>query len=466
MKNKLFRATALLLLFVMLLPMIAGCTANGDYYPPFTRPPRTKETISTEPDTSEPEITEPETSEPETTEPETSDSVTTVPETSEPVSSTPETSEPKTSEPETTQPKTTEPQTAAPIVNPPSTDEIKEAYLSVGGLSEVSRGKNIIVFILDRFDITFYDSAVKSNPKFFNNLKGFTFFEDYISMYSRTYPSVCQMITGIDQTWSMKRADYFKTAYQTSPFLKDLKANDYRIKIYTDSYYVYTSGEELYGVADNLSVNYAADEQPMKYELDDATTFRLLHENGLTFDDSANSYMFLHLRGLHDPYTMDKNGNPTDSGSSSGAIAGCFKLIYDYIDELRRLGVYKDSTIIITGDHPRARDDTADPTQPRMTTLFVKPAGTEDEPLQTSSAQVSQLNFIPTLVESASLNTTANYGTSFFKVNPSKNYYRFHKFELSANGTNYIVTWRVSGPGRDFSNWTVSSRVDIGSLYK
>lgn len=384
---------------------------------------------------------------------------------------------------------------------------LENARLTTKDMEKVAKGKNIIIFILDRFDVSYYKDIKLKAPNFFEPLTGFTYFSDNISLYSRTYPSACEMITGVDNDWNGRQA-YFMKAYQESPFLKDLKANDFKIKIYADHYYVYDSGEALNGVADNLSLSssktitdplallknlvalsaYKSLPLALKsvikidstvfshivqdntdyptYTLDDAAVYKQLTENGLSLDECENAYMFLHLSGCHDPYKMDENGNPVENGSAYNAITGCFNMIYKYIDELKRLDLYKDATIIITGDHPRARDDAAVPTQPRLTSLFVKPSGAENEPLAYSAAQVSQENLIPTLVASSKLTTENTYGRTYFEVPEGETVLRRHKFELYTPDGNYIVTLAVNGNGELFSNWSEESRTNVGNLYK
>lgn len=390
----------------------------------------------------------------------------------------------------------------------PSREELAKAYLTTAGLTELSAGKNIVVFVLDRFDVSYYEDIVERDPNFFAPLTGFTYFRDNISAYSRTYPGVASMITGLENDFAGTMDDYFAAAYTTSPFLRDLKENHYKIKLYTANYYAYKSGAPLYGIADNLSVatDYEITDRaallenllalsayrylptvaksavnvssasfsgiveyngnaPL-YELDDAKVFAALHEAPLTLDDSENSYMFLHLSGCHDPYIMDENGNPVEKGTELGAARGCFKLIYDYIDEMKRLGVYDDATIVITGDHPRARDDAEIPTQPRLTALFVKPAGAPESPLAYSDAQVSQENLVPTLVRSAGLETENAYGRSYFDISAGETVARHHNFELWTEDSTHIVRFRVSGDGEDFENWEIESDESIGSLYQ
>ncbi|MBQ3792466.1 MAG: hypothetical protein II797_05130, partial [Clostridia bacterium] len=230
-------------LALALLLSLSSCVTYPDVVPgttsPVTSEPETTEDITFEPTTTEPETTEPQTSEPETTEPLSTEPETTEPQTTEPQTTEPETTAPKTSEPETTAPQTTVPETTkAPKVYPAvSASDAKEGYLTYSGINEVSSGKNIIIFLVDRFDVTYYSDLVKYDSNFFSPLTGFTYFKDNVSLYSRTFPGICSMITGVDNDFSRKRADYFEYAYQNSPFLNDLRINNYTVKLYIDPYY-------------------------------------------------------------------------------------------------------------------------------------------------------------------------------------------------------------------------------------
>ncbi len=100
-------------------------------------------------------------------------------------------------------------------------------YLSTKGLYDVAGGKNIIVFIIDRFDRRYYEEIVEHEPDFFTKqeeLRGFTLFQDNVTLYSRTYPAACSMITGVDHVdhsgkyfgWTADQ--YFAYAYTTPIF--------------------------------------------------------------------------------------------------------------------------------------------------------------------------------------------------------------------------------------------------------
>ena len=384
----------------------------------------------------------------------------------------------------------------------------KLVYLTGEGMNTVAPGKNTVIFVLDRFDIGNYNDLLESDPDVFSFLTGFTAYTDNISLYSRTYPAVASMITGVRNDFTGSAEQYFADAYGQSEFLRALRENDYAVRIYTAEYYGYRDASVLAGTASNLGsadgyavtdraslVKYMLelsayrylptllkpmiristasfsglvtyDDVPV-YEPDDASVFKTV-SGGLTVDGSGgqNAYTFIHLNGCHPPYRMDENGNAAESNATRAAL-GCFKLIRMYLDEMRRLGVYDDATVVITGDHPWAVNDHVEPTQPRQTALFVKEAGAADTPLTVSTAQVSQENLIPTLVKSAGLNTDRTWGTAYSEVPEGVNTERHHIFELTdENGDSALVDFRVCGPGNDFANWSVCSCTDIGWLYR
>lgn len=390
-------------------------------------------------------------------------------------------------------------------------------YLSTEGLYEVAPGKNTVVFVLDRFDYEYYRAVLAHDPDFLQPLTGFTVFEDNISLYSRTYPAIGSMITGLAQedaggTPFAEDADtYFTRAYSTSPFLRDFKANDWSIRLYTGPYYGYRDAEPLQGIADNVDVAvghrisnmydllddmmkltlYRLFPQVLKgsikvttamfnslvqyegedpaYTMDDAALFQTLRQEGLTVsqEGETDGFRFIHLNGCHSPYHLDRDGNHTYSGTVEDATRGCFQIIYRYIDELRRLGLYEDATILITGDHPWGRSNEKDPAEPRLTPVLVKPAGASDEPVRVSAAQVSQENNMQAfLVRSSGLRTQDRYGVSYLDVPEGQNITRHHRFTISKQGSYAVLYYTINGNGHDFANWEMTDSIPIGYLYR
>ena len=392
--------------------------------------------------------------------------------------------------------------------------EKSETVLTTENIFEVSEQDNVVVFLLDRFDIYYYDQVLKQNPNFFEPLDGFTFYDNNISLYSRTYPSVTYMLTGVENPFTDTRTEYFKDAYTDSSFFRDLKSNNYKINLYTSSYYVYDDASVFDGMVDNVSryqdyvidgklrltgkmlllslyryvplalkgiipissadfkdfVSFDTDNDYAQYVLDDAQTYQMFRESGLSTQKEKNTFTFRHLNGCHSPYTMDENGNAIDSNNYAHAAIpatmGCFRLIYDYIDSLKQLGLYENATIIITGDHARAMDDTVDVEDARVTALFVKEKGSYDTPLGFSSAPVCQENLRAEIIKSAGIKTENQYGVAFSDIEETSERVRKYYFEKSCGDKDEIVVYHVVGNANDFSNWTLVERNVIGEIYR
>lgn len=387
--------------------------------------------------------------------------------------------------------------------------DVKDRYiLTEEHMFEVSSKDNILIFVVDSFDADYVSDVMQDDPTFFDGLDGFTYYSDNLSWYTRTFPAAASMLTGIKNDFSMDAADYFDHAYGTSPFLRDLKANNYKVNLYIDDYYAYRDAAPLLDVADNVSrvedgytvedkgllimhmlgvatyrympiplkrvfdlstesfkgfVKYNGVDHPL-YVSDDVELFQRLKSNGLTVQDEQNGYMFIHLEGCHTPYRMDENGNATGVATSTSTTKGCMKMIYAYMDELKRLGLYENATIVITGDHPGRFKDYENVPHPTLTALFFKPSGHSDMPLIYDDRPVSQDLLLPSLVASAQLEMSTPYMGTYWDDAQEKRDYYFLKNVGTADY--HVVRYEVMGSGKDFSNWHIKEEIEIGFLYE
>ena len=373
-------------------------------------------------------------------------------------------------------------------------------YLSDAGINEVAPGKNVIVFILDRFDAKFYWALTAEYPDALSDLDGFTYFADNLSYFSATYPSICHMVTGAKQDFSVGANEYFTSAYDNSTFLADLKANDYSVRLYTGSYYAYRDGTDMTKYIDNASktekyvvvnrpalikqmavlslfryvptfaklimpdewfyfdlVTNVSESDSSVYEMDD-TRFCAEIENGLELQSSEheNAYIFYHLNGLHYPYTTDENCQPTEHGNYVSAARGSFKIIYSYIAQLKEMGLYDDATIIITGDHS-AGNNGEDAPPVNGTALFVKPAhSTSGEKLVRNEAQVCDDNIFATIVKSAGIKTEYDYGEGYFDIPEGEIRLReLVSFAQLGDDSRGIKVYNIVGPWQNNNSWVL-----------
>jgi len=107
-------------------------------------------------------------------------------------------------------------------------------YENLGVLGSES---NVVYFVIDRFDWEYYAWAREKAPEIFYNLDngGFTYYDDAISLYPRTFPSIAYMVTGVENDFSQSCEDYFASAYGRSEFMRQLYRAGYTVNIYTRS---------------------------------------------------------------------------------------------------------------------------------------------------------------------------------------------------------------------------------------
>lgn len=368
-------------------------------------------------------------------------------------------------------------------------------YLSEKEMFEVGTQENVLIFVVDRFDNTYVERILKDTPDFFDRLDGFTQYHNNTSYYARTFPSAVNMLTGYVHKYERPADEFFADAWGNSRFLQDLQQQGYTTKLYMENRYTYTDIQQLEGVAANIDAGerniayktllpklmkfsafrYAP--QALKanfwlstdefgksvqvkqsnapYMTDDARAYQQLQEKGVHLDKTEKNFAYYHFHGCHSPYVIDEYANPVEKGSSSlvQQAKGVFYMIYQYLDELKALGLYEDATIIITGDHGVSTD--LYPLNYAVATgLFVKEKGESKWPLAHSYAPVNSDNLRATAIAGAGIQT-GDYGLQYSEVKQDADVVR--KYYYRINGTRdtkgILEEFDIRGDANDFSNW-------------
>ncbi len=397
--------------------------------------------------------------------------------------------------------------------------ESKNQFLSYKNMEKVSSKKNIIYFVIDRFDMIYYEEhAKKECPELFEELDGFVYFDDMVSLYPRTYPAIPYLLTGREHDFHDNRIDYLQDSYRDSEFLNTLKENNYNINIYTDIYYGYHGIPEMQNYICNdssadtfsiqnkgsLSLNmtqislfrylpHAAKElagnvstadfskyfvynsEHPQYTSDMRDAYSYLNKHPMTTFDNANNFTFIHLAGCHLPVPYDESFEKADGeerNDPTNAMKQSFTIINLYLRQLKELGLYQDATIVITGDHGwhGGSDSDLPIRRPQVTALFFKESGSAGTPLVTNAAPVEQGDIIPTILQSESIDH-ADFGKSLFEFTEGEDRVRrfnFQSLQYTNGEINYEVAWyHITGRARDFENWELVSRGDyVGNIYQ
>ena len=386
-------------------------------------------------------------------------------------------------------------------------DSVK--VLTHNGINEFSKENNIVFFLIDRFDAKYYREMQAAYPDFFESLDGFTYFDDYTSLYCRTYPAVMSILTGSEYTPTKSKAQNFKEIYSDGGHMRELYDKGYEINVYTEQNYVYADAAVMEDYVSNVSgineyyidsktalcgdmlrlslsgclpifakgaVGYMSTPEfnaHAVYKTGEDDIF-LVNEDSteLLCDRIANSsfrkvegegrFTFIHLYDCHNTNKSVKEN-----------VSNAFEFINAYIEEMKKAGVYEDATIVITGDHAAALSDSKligaassrdDGT--RVTAMLFKRRGDSGTPLATSKAQISQDELWATIYESEGL-LDAKEGESFFDIPEGVDRERRYFFEMYKNSKNndleynQLIEYKISGTANEGDNWEIVSRVDI-----
>ncbi|MGI6618039.1 MAG: sulfatase-like hydrolase/transferase [Saccharofermentanales bacterium] len=374
------------------------------------------------------------------------------------------------------------------------TTKMKAGYLSTTDIYDVAPQHNIVIIVLDRLDNRYIEALLQENPNYFDRLDGFTRFTDNMSFYSQTFPSVTNMFTGHNHFFDRPTSSFMKEAWQTSNFLPRLHESNYTITMYMEKGYTYSEISDLQPTVQNavyqvLHVNqrralkellllsayryapyafkpffwtssdrfgnlFCTPSGQSHYVTDDVKFFNQLKQEGLSVEGKGGQLKYIHLNGTHGPHNMDAMARPVDSSKTSSLeqAKGCFYIVFHYLAELKRLGKYDDSTIIITGDHGARKDDHLPLDRAIVTALFVKPRGAGGTPLVSNQAPVTTDNFRAFIYAEAGLPYEA-LGPSYFDVPETEVNTRYLYHRLNAKPKNRMLIYEITGDANDFSNW-------------
>lgn len=315
------------------------------------------------------------------------------------------------------------------------------------GFNELAQKNNVFYFCIDRFDEEYAEKAYASDREIFSELTGFTWYRDNVSNYGHTFPAVANMLTQKKYNADLKRAEFLDKVYKGGDTpLDKLNENGYAVNIYTVKYYAFTDAGHLPQYVGNLAkatdesnerISFALSAQLAGFSLyraaplvfkqffdtgstsdvngivnkkgDDGyeewigtnSQAETLAKNAITVGDSEKKFAFIHYDGMHDVLQPSSLFIPSILSRNIGVVNS-------FIKALKENGLYKDSTIIITGDHSRPVSDISGVLdgsgkgQPRRTALFVKAAGS-DEGFAVSEAPTSHEDIWATIFRSENI---------------------------------------------------------------
>lgn len=384
----------------------------------------------------------------------------------------------------------------------------KPPVITKEGMFDLAPKDNVVVFVLDTTDTTDTIPLVEEHPESFKEFTDFTFFTDVSGAMVPT-----RYGTGFLYTAQLPRhgedfMDYYRERYDRSEFMKDIADLNYSVGIYTDSFlngtqYMSDYVDNLHTLEENPkiaapeaivsalwkcamyrdmtwalkpafwfytdeindAITYVEEDwgSNSPYIMNDPRFYEELTNRKLRVVDNGfkGDFRILHLLGSHVPYVMDENAKAVaiDDSNLERQTLGAIKIVSEYIRQMKELGVYDNSTVIVTADHGKfdyGPDKNAidRPTSPIM---FVKPANPKNpgQPMAVSNIPITHGHFHPTVIEAMGGNFS-KYGTPALSEteNNDLRYYLMtvHDGKVDTALREYVIDGDVT----DFKNWSLT----------
>lgn len=321
----------------------------------------------------------------------------------------------------------------------------------------LSKDNNIVIFMADTFEGTYMNQILEDHPEFKEKLKDFTYFDNASSISFYTFSSLPTMMTGVQCKVGNTLDENLDYCFNNTKVYDILKQNNYSPELYVESALKPNSDKIDNLVANkkkvklnsNIEINktmYKAvlyrylphflkasfvvsgddfsriqtknkeetDYKESAYTMDDVAFNEYLTKNGIETKMSAKSFKFFELDGMHRPYetkediTYDKSDDymintPQEERRMAEGVAA-LNLLCNYVEELKKSGVYDNTNIIFLADHGYSNRF--------YVNLLVKRAG-DNHDFTINSAPVSTLtDLIPTVLNMAT--ESKDYGKDFF----------------------------------------------------
>lgn len=380
--------------------------------------------------------------------------------------------------------------------------------LSTEGQFTLSSDSNVVVFILDMFDCEFVSNLYRADNSFFDPLDGFTYFDNTTSAFEMTRTALPYILTSIPYLNDVPYETYVDNAwdmvYNNHSLFRILHDDNYDIRIYTEptffgksslelidnteaefgkvsvpglaasmlqltafrclpdmlknNFWCYTNDVNAKAFAKNYNyTGYVVDEKGNEeYTFDDPHFYQSFLKNGITVTDESKCYRMYHLNGAHAPYYMDENAQRSSEPLTwYEQSKGTMKIVYDYLKEMKALGIYDNSVIILMADHG-ARTNTGTFDHVMRPAIFIKPMGAPAfEGYQTSYAPVEQGDIPATIIKELGFDYKPLGKSVFdFKEDEPRTRYAYYMLASPQDDTSYVQQFQINGNSVDINHWS------------
>lgn len=352
-----------------------------------------------------------------------------------------------------------------------------KSYLSTENLFSIGEEENIVVFVLDAFDGAYMEEIFEAEPEKYETIfEDFTYYTNVAAGGAATHAAMPIIITGEHYPGNISYDGYVENAFNKDGLYTELHQQGYSINLYTESEFVPYSAADYVDnlVTDGYRVNsypgitqkyssltaykymphllkrffwiYTGDFSQFKaggnngaaaYASDDVWFYETMVSDGLE-KVSGKNFHLIHTTGAHPPYDMNELAQRAENVSPLQKGKGQLYIIEEYLRQMKDLGVYDNTTVIITSDHGQA-------TLPRSMMLIKKPTETG---FAKNDAPISHFDLHNTLFELIG----KEKGDSIFDIEEGSDRIRMFYQHSSENGTFFMAEHNIVGNPKDVNN--------------
>lgn len=395
------------------------------------------------------------------------------------------------------------------------TYDVADLRMTEDGMFTVSDKSNVVVFVLDYTDTKQMDQVMRDYKDEFADWTGFTWYNNVAGSMVPTRYGVPFLLTGELPREGELFSQYLAKRYERSTFLDDIHDAGYSIGVYTDTFGTSFAAEDVQRHVADLTLNYhpldkgdspsmldaqgalttlwkcamyrdlpwafkpffwfytdevnngmtkqteqtdVAERQSALYTMNDPVYYNKLKSLRLHTGDEGDTgaFRFIHLLGGHYPFNMDENGNDigTDNSDAIRQIRGSIKIVGEYIQQLKDLGLYDQTTILVTSDHGNWGLYEEWP-ESSNAIMFLKPAQSSEldaQPIKTVSTPVDHVNVQPTIIQAVG-GDSSKYGETLQEVPDDDRTRTFYCTTSDGKHDVSIVEYAIDGWATDFNNW-------------
>lgn len=355
-----------------------------------------------------------------------------------------------------------------------SNDEDEEYYLSAENLYSIGEGENIIILLLDAFDEEYIEEIFDENPDEYKTIfQDFTHYTNMAAGGSPTNSAMPIIITGEHYPGKISYKEYVSNSFNSDHLYTTLKEKGYTVNFYTEDAFVPSNAGEyvanlvhsgyminsfygltaayakltMYKYAPHLLKRYfwfyssefdlyrQADEGDYAvYREDDLAFYQRLCEGKLKLTE-GKYFSLIHLTGSHPPFNMNEHVQYEEDVSVIEKSKGSLRIVEEYLNQMKELGVYDESTIIVMSDHGQKM-------LTRSIMLIKKPFASG---YSMNDAPISQFDLHNTFFELVGEET----GESIFDIEEDAVRTRMYYPQSGENGSFYMTEYTLRGNPKD-----------------